>query len=96
MSDIKTQLKEQIAEIDWKDLIPHAQRDAIIIVARSLDLVEVGCAIAEDKAHLVQRWIGEQLIHKPTAEQLSQWNENPTQKFQTIIVQPFVLIALSD
>ena len=95
MSDIKTQLQEQIAEIAWKDLIPHAQRDALVIVDHSLDLIDVGCAIAEDKTNLVQNWISEQLVQKPTAEQLSQWNEKPSHKFRTIIVQPFVLISLS-
>jgi hypothetical protein len=93
MSDIKTQLEEQIAEIDWKDLIPHAQRDAIVIVNHPLDLIEVGCAIAQNKTELVQNWISEQLIQKPTAEQLSEWNEQSSCQFRTIIVQPFVLIS---
>ncbi|BAQ64287.1 DUF2288 domain-containing protein [Geminocystis sp. NIES-3709] len=93
MSDLKAQLKEQLAQMDWKDLIPHAQRDALIIVDRGLDLIEVGCAIAEDKTELVQRWISEQLIQKPSTQQLSLWNGDETQKFNTIIVQPFVLIS---
>lgn len=93
MSDIKTQLEEQIAEIDWKDLIPHAQRDAIVIVNHPLDLIEVGCAIAQNKTELVQNWISEQLVQKPTAEQLSEWNKQSNRKFRTIIVQPFVLIS---
>ena len=96
MSDIKTELEKQLAEIEWKDLIPHAQRDAIILVHPSLNLVDVGCAIAEDKSNVVQNWISEQLVQKPSAEQLSKWNETPTHKFQTIIVQPFVLISVSD
>jgi hypothetical protein len=95
MSKIKTQLQEQIAAIDWQDLIPHAQRDAIIIVNPPLDLIDVGCAIAENKTDLVQNWISEKLLQKPTAEQLSQWNDIPTYKFQAIIVQPFVLISIA-
>ena len=94
MSNIKNQLEEQIAEVDWKDLIPHAQRDAIVIVHPPLNLIDVGCAIAEDKSNQVQNWISEQLLQKPTAEQLSDWNSDPTQKFRTIIIQPFVLINL--
>ena len=94
MSNIKNQLEEQIAEVDWKDLIPHAQRDAIVIVHPPLNLIDVGCAIAEDKTNQVQNWISEQLLQKPTAEQLSNWNSDPTQKFTTIIIQPFVLIDL--
>ena len=94
MSNIKNQLEEQIAEVDWKDLIPHAQRDAIVIVHPPLNLIDVGYAIAEDKTNQVQNWISEQLLQKPTAEQLSNWNSDPTQKFTTIIIQPFVLIDL--
>ena len=94
MSDIKNQLQKQIAEVDWKDLIPHAQRDAIVIVHPPLDLIDAGCAIAEDKSSMVQNWISEQLLQKPTAQQLSDWNSDPTQKFRTIIIQPFVLINL--
>lgn len=96
MSDLKAQLQQQVAPMDWQDLIPHAQRDAIIIVHRNLDIIEVGYAIAKDKTELVQGWINEQLIQKPTAQQLSLWNENKTDKFQTIIVQPFVLISPID
>ncbi len=96
MSDFKQQLQEQIAEINWQDLKPHAQRDALIIVDENLDLVEVGCAVANDQTNLVQNWISEQLIQKPTVQQLSIWNENPNKKFKTIIVQPFVLISISE
>jgi hypothetical protein len=93
MSDLKTELQQQIAQMDWKDLIPHAQRDALIVVDQNLDLIEVGYAIAEDKTSLVQNWISQQLIQKPSSQQLSLWNENPNHKFNTIIVQPFVLIS---
>ncbi|MGY6528952.1 MAG: DUF2288 domain-containing protein [Cyanobacterium sp.] len=92
MSDLKTQLQEQIAEIDWKDLIPHAQRDVIIVVNDNLDLIDVGSAIALNDTKTIENLISEQLIQKPTAEQLSHWNSQPTTQFSTIIVQPFVLI----
>jgi hypothetical protein len=94
MSYLKTQLIEQLAEINWQDLKPHAQRDALIFVDQNLDLVEVGYAIAKDNTQVVQNWISEQLIQKPTSQQLSFWNENPQQKFATIIVKPFVLIKI--
>ncbi len=96
MSEIKTQLQEQLAEISWQDLQPHAKRDALILVDENLDIVEVGYAIANDDSKAVQNWISEQLIQKPTQQQLSNWNENSTQTFKTIIVQPFVLVKTVD
>ena len=93
MSDLKTQLRDQLAQMEWYFLTPHAQRDALIVVDKGLDLVEVGFAIANDNTNLVQHWISEQLIQKPSAEQLSIWNDDSDKKFHTIIVQPFVLVS---
>jgi hypothetical protein len=93
MSDLKAQLKEQLAQMEWNSLIPHAQRDALIVVNKDLDLVEVGFAIANDNTTVVQNWISEQLIQKPSSHQLSSWNNDLSKKFQTIIVQPFVLVS---
>ncbi|WP_013322844.1 DUF2288 domain-containing protein [Gloeothece verrucosa] len=91
MSDLKTQLSEQLADIEWNDLKPHAGRDALIIVANSLNLVEVAEAIALDNVPLVQEWMSQQLIYKPSAQQLMSWNEDPKKTFSALIVQPFVL-----
>ncbi|MGB8700272.1 MAG: DUF2288 domain-containing protein [Thermosynechococcaceae cyanobacterium] len=94
MTDIREQLNDELAEIDWQTLMPHSKRDAVIVVHEGLDLIEVGVAIAQDNVSQVQVWIAEQLVQKPTAQQLSEWNNHPTQLFSTLIVQPYVLISL--
>jgi hypothetical protein len=93
MEDIKTKLQEEIAEVEWELLIPHAQRDAIIIVDSALSVLDVAVAIAKDDQISVQHWISEALISKPSQQQLSDWNGKPEQKFTTVIVQPFVVIS---
>ncbi len=96
MTDIKIQLSEEMADIQWQDIIPHAQRDAVIVVNPSLNLLDVGEAIALDNVTKVQSWINQTLIGKPSSDQLSKWNENPKQEFSTLIVQPFVLVQSLD
>lgn len=93
MTSIQEQLEKDRADIEWEALIPHSQRDSIIFVQEGLNLVEVGVAIAQDETTKVQAWIAEQLIHKPTAQQLSHWNQDLTQLFDAVIVQPYVLIS---
>jgi len=93
MQNLKNKLAEDIADSEWRDLIPHSQRDAIILVTPHLSLLEVGMAIASDNTQSVQHWINEDLIHKPSAQQLSAWNAQPETQFSTLIVQPFVLIT---
>jgi hypothetical protein len=96
MTSIEAQLAEERADIEWEALIPHSRRDSIIFVHEGLDLVQVGVAIAQDNTAQVEVWIAEQLIQKPTAEQLSEWNQHPKQPFSTLIVQPYVLICPSE
>lgn len=90
--DLRQQLTSAQDEAAWEWLEPHAKRDAIIWVSDEINLVDVGVAIASDDTIQVQRWIDEQVISKPTAQQLSQWNRDASIRFQSLIVAPFVLI----
>ncbi|AFZ31941.1 MULTISPECIES: DUF2288 domain-containing protein [Chroococcaceae] len=92
MEDLRAELAEGLDEAEWNWLIPHVQRDAVIFVAEQLDLVDVGVALASDNVASVQSWIDDQLIHKPSVTQISDWNGDRTKRFNSLIVQPFVLI----
>ncbi len=92
MSDLRAELAETLDEAEWNWLAPHAKRDTVIVVEGGLDLLDVGVAIANDNVALVQGWIATAKIHKPSSEQLSEWNGNQTKRFQALIVQPYVLV----
>ncbi|MGJ5672360.1 MAG: DUF2288 domain-containing protein [Nostochopsis sp.] len=91
-SNLRAELTESLDEAEWEWLIPHAQRDAVIVVAIGLDILDVGVAIASDKILEVQSWIDEQLIAKPSLDQLGKWNSDRTRRFHTLIIQPYVLV----
>ncbi|MBE9076233.1 DUF2288 domain-containing protein [Romeria aff. gracilis LEGE 07310] len=90
--DLRSELADMVGPAKWEWLKPHVQRDAVVVVDQRLDLVEVGVAIATDDVQSVQRWIGEQLIIKPTAEQLAYWGGHSDKRFSSLIVQPYVLV----
>jgi hypothetical protein len=92
MQDLRAELAELLDEAEWDWLVPHAQRDAILLIDPNLDLLDVGVAIASDNVTAVQHWIQEQQIAKPSPEQLANWNNNRTHRFQALIVQPYVLV----
>lgn len=94
MTSIQEQLAQDLADVSWKDIIPHCQRDAVIVVYEGLDMIEVGVAIAQDNIAQVQVWVAEQLLQKPSAEQLSLWNQSPEQLFSVLIVAPYVLMSI--
>lgn len=92
MSNLQEKLEQDVAQISWQDLQDHARRDAIIVVKEELELSTVAMAIAEDNTTLVQGWIADQSIAKPTSTQLTTWNSTPQKQFTTLIVQPFVIV----
>ena len=92
MEDLRALLVEDLDEAEWQWLIPHVQRDAVVVVAPELDLLDVGVAIASDNVSSVHHWIGEQLIYKPSVAQVGKWNGDRTKRFHTLIVQPYVLV----
>lgn len=92
MQDLRSELAESLDEAEWNWLKPHVQRDAVVVVDRALDLLDVGVALANDDVVSVQHWISEELIRKPSQEQLSDWNGDQTKRFQALIVQPYVLV----
>ncbi|NEQ44562.1 MAG: DUF2288 family protein [Leptolyngbya sp. SIOISBB] len=90
--ELRQELKSMIGLAAWHNLLPHAARDSIVVVNPGLDLTEVGVAVAMDNVNSVQRWISEALITKPTEAQMTEWERDRSRQFQTLIVQPYVLI----
>ncbi|APR77700.1 Hypothetical protein A7982_03047 [Minicystis rosea] len=89
---MRERLATFLGEVFWSDLAAHAARDALIIVADDLDMLDVGVAVATDDASRVGRWIEEQRLKKPTSQDLARFRAEPEAKFESLIVQPFVLV----
>lgn len=81
-----------MGEVLWSDLQAHATRDAVIVVAAGLDLLDVGEALANNEAARVEAWIREGRLSKPTADDLRLWPAERAARFESLIVAPFVLI----
>jgi len=92
MSDLRAELADAVDQAEWDWLKQHVQRDVVVVVAEGLDLIDVGVAIANDNATSIQHWIEEQLIAKPSVEQMAVWNSDRTKRFHALIVQPYVLV----
>ena len=92
MSEARLRFEKDLAEVDWKALRIHLQRDALILVAPQLDLVTVACKVAADATAEVEAWITQQLLQKPSAEQLQSWEAHLDKPFRMLIAAPYILI----
>ncbi len=92
MSEVRERLEKDLAEVDWRSLRIHTQRDALILVAAQLDLVEVATMVVTDAADEIGVWIENGQIGKPTAEQLAAWEGELEKPFRMLIAAPYILI----
>ncbi len=92
MSEARERFEKDLAEVDWKSLRIHMQRDVIILVNVQLDLVDVACQVAADASEVVSGWIDNGLLAKPTAEQLVNWEAELDKPFHMLIAAPYILI----
>lgn len=90
MSDLKEKLENEIQQIEWEQLKPHHERQALVMVSQELLLIDVALAFAEDNTESVKKWMDKKLVYKPSPLDTAR---HPSEKtFIFIIVQPFVLV----
>jgi hypothetical protein len=77
---------------EFTDIRAHLARDAVIVVDASLDLLEVGEAVARDDKSRVAAWIESGLVRKPTLEMIEVWSKIEGPAWTALVVQPFVLL----
>jgi hypothetical protein len=78
--------------IEFSDIRAHLVRDAVIVVEASLDLLEVGEAVARDDKERVGEWIKRGLLRKPSLETIEAWSKIEGAAWTALVVQPFVLV----
>ena len=90
MHELRDKLTAAVGTTDWPPLGPHAKRQALFEV-HGLALVEVGLAIARDRSAIVAHWIESGSLTRPSAERVAAFEADAEARFETLIVQPFVL-----
>jgi hypothetical protein len=91
MEDLRDKLTKELQVVEWDALLPHFERDAIVTVDQSLNLIEVGIAMANDNSQIVGAWLKDKLLNRPDEDQSAGWVKEK-KHFQFIIVQPYVLV----
>ena len=94
---LREKLRSEIDRVSIKPLIPHFERDALFLVDDSLEILDVGIALAKDQVELCSNWIAQKKLVRPTKEQMSVWTQNVlVQHFEFLVVQPFVLVKIHE
>lgn len=89
---MRDSLAATMGPIEFSDLRAHLVRGAVIVVDASLDLLEVGEAVALDHKERVAAWIEAGLVGKPSLETIERWSRAQSGGWTAVVVQPFVLV----
>ena len=89
---MRATLAASMGPIEFSDLRAHLARGAVIVVDASLDLLDVGEAVARDDKVRVGAWIEAGLLGKPSLETIAAWEKATGAAWTALIVQPFVLL----
>lgn len=92
---LRKQLAADRAMALWRDLVPHARRNHVFVVAERLDLVDVGQALAENDVKQVESWVADGSLRHPLPDEMTIWHDQPGTLFGMLIVQPYVLVQPS-
>jgi hypothetical protein len=92
MSSTKEELALTIDETEWSWLRAHLNRGGLILVGDSLDLAEAAFKVAADDVAVIEQWVRDGKIGKPSETQILHWNEDKQKKFSMLIISPYVLI----
>ena len=92
--DVRDKLRKDIAAVAADALLPHHRRGALLILATGVDILDAAEAIATDDATTVAAMISDGTLSKPSLGQLADWCVDVEQRFQFVIVQPYVVAQL--
>ncbi|MDD9893063.1 MAG: DUF2288 domain-containing protein [Gammaproteobacteria bacterium] len=91
---LKDKLNLETAQIEWSALARDFAAGRVISVHKSLDLVDVAKAFAEDDSKAVKTWMDCNQVHPVTDEQALAWHEADADVW-AVVVRPWVLVQQS-
>ena len=89
--DLRARLNAQTARIPWSELAAHFARGTTIHVATDLDLVEVACQFAEDRAADISVLMSDQRVAAVNEALAAEWFAKDQQVW-AVVVAPWVLV----
>ncbi len=89
--DLRAKITSELGTAGWALLASHAKSGSLILVDRSLDLIDVAVAIAGNETKQVGPWVERGLLSKLDEREQASMAETDAAFFQFVVVSPFVL-----
>jgi hypothetical protein len=91
LETLKAKLNRDTAKISWSALAEHHQKEAVIRVDNSLDLITVAGEFAQDNHNQVKQWLDEGTIGKVGIKTGENWLEQDVEVW-AVVIAPWILV----
>ena len=92
-NEVRTKLKSELALVSWNTLEPHLERGAVFWIHPTVDVIDVGVAIALDQLEKVKRHLEAKTLLKAEQHPPSFEHEEDPVGYRVLIVQPYVIAS---
>lgn len=89
---IRRRLEEDAGPVQGSDLKAHLERDAVLVVAPSIQLLDCALAVATDDAAKVSAWLADATLRRATEDERAEWPADESRRWIAVVVRPFVLV----
>lgn len=90
-SELRAKLRGEIMPATWQELIYQFARGGLLLARGDVDLLEVAEAVARDDRAEVERLVREGRLWRARSEDAQRFEQAKSQRFQFVILQPWVL-----
>ena len=84
-------LHMETAKMSWLELQPFFAKGSVLVIDRTLDLVQIAVDFSEDNADKLSQHINKNLISPPSNDLARNWY-NRDETLWAVVVSPFVLV----
>jgi hypothetical protein len=88
---LRLKLNQETARMRWEELQRFFAAGLVILVADSLDLIEVAVAFTNDDKDTVQAWLAQGTVAKASDDQAAMWLARDAQLW-AVVVRPWILV----
>lgn len=91
-TELRRRLEADAGPVHGSDLKAHLDRDAVLVVARAVALLDCAVAVATDDAAAVKSWLDDGSLRRPTDDERARWPTDEARRWIAVVVRPFVLV----
>lgn len=92
MSDaVRDKLRGEIMAATWSELVYQFARGGLLLLAPTVDLLDVATALARDERAQVEGWLASGALRRASEDDARRFQGAHGLRLQFVIVQPWVL-----